>query len=84
MFLGKQVPVGVSVNVIPSHNLGPEHIFGYVWQRLIQFGDQNFNVMREGLTIAHNEDLAFRRHDWKTAAFLKLVKKPKEISANFE
>ena len=84
MFLGKQVPAGVSVNVIPSHNLGPEHIFGDCRQRLTQFGDQNFNVMREGLTIAHNEDLAFRSHDWKTAAFQKLVKKSKEMTAKFE
>ena len=84
MFLGQQVPAGVSVNVIPSHNLGPEHIFGDCRQRLTQFGDQHFNVMREGLTIAHNEDLAFRNHKWKTAAFNKLVNKSREMRAKFE
>ena len=84
MFIGQQVPAGVSVNVIPSHNLGPEHIFGDGRQRLTQFGDRNFNVMREGLTIAHNEDLAFRNHNWKTAAFNKLVKKAREMTAKFE
>ena len=40
--------------------------------------------MREGLTIAHNEDLAFRNHDWKTSKFNKIVKKVKESSAKFE
>ena len=40
--------------------------------------------MREGLTIAHNEDLAFRNHDWKTAQFNKIDKKVKESSAKFE
>ena len=84
MFIGQQVPAGVSVNVIPSHNLGPEHIFGDGRQRFTQFGDQNFNVMREGLTISHNEDLAFRNHNWKTAAFNKLVKKAREMTAKFE
>ena len=84
MFIGKQVPAGMSVNSIPSHNLGPEHIFGDGRQRLTQFGDTCFNVMREGITIAHNEDLAFRSHDWKSAGFQKLVKKAKDISSKFE
>ena len=56
MFIGKQVPAGMSVNSIPSHNLGPEHIFGDGRQRLTQFGDTCFNVMRESITIAHNKD----------------------------
>ena len=51
MFIGKQVPAGMSVNSIPSHNLGPEHIFGDGRQRLTQFGDTCFNVMREGITL---------------------------------
>ena len=84
MYIRKQVPDGVSIDSIPSHNLGPEHIFGDGRQRLRQFGDQCFNVMREGITIAHNEDLAFRSHEWKTPAFQKIVKKARELSAKFE
>ena len=84
LYISKQVPDGVSVNVLPTHNLGPEHIFGDCRQRLDHSGQKEFNCMAEGLTIGHNEDLAFRGHDWKTASFNKLVKKLKEISSTFE
>ena len=84
MFIGKQVKEGISIDEIPTHNLGPEHLFGDCRQRLDTFGTLNFDCMREGLTISHNRDLAFRDHSWKSKEFNSVFNKAREKSQEFE
>ena len=50
----------------------------------LEVGSINFDCMREGITISHNRDLAFRDHSWKSVKFNRIFKKAQEKSAEFE